>query len=67
MPIWAEILRELNLSAAAGEPSDFDGVSRRYLVALRQHTGRAWHSRPLAPRIAVHGARRAVIRGRSAA
>lgn len=40
MPIWSEILRELNQSAAPNSPPDFDGVRRRYLAALHKHTNR---------------------------
>ena len=36
MPIWSEILAELNV----GKSPDFDGVRRNYLAALHQHTGR---------------------------
>lgn len=36
MPIWSEILAEL----ANGQPPNFDGVRRSYLVALHRHTGR---------------------------
>ena len=35
MPIWSEILPEL----ANGQPPDFDGVRRKYLVDLHTHTG----------------------------
>ena len=40
MPIWSEILRELTQTAAPDKPPDFDGVRRRYLAALQEHTGR---------------------------
>jgi len=36
MPIWSEILNELNQR----NPPDFDGVRRKYLLALHRHTGR---------------------------
>ena len=36
MPIWSEILREIN----ASETPDFDGVRRKYLAALYEHTNR---------------------------
>ena len=37
MPIWSEILAELGNS----KPPDFDGVRRKYLVYLHQHTERS--------------------------
>ncbi len=40
MPIWSEILRELGQSAGEGGPPNFDGVRRRYLAKLHEHTGR---------------------------
>ena len=40
MPIWSEILRELNETTAGGTGPDFDGVRRKYLAALNRHTGR---------------------------
>ena len=40
MPIWSEILRELDQSTPQGSPPDFDGVRRRYLAGLNKHTGR---------------------------
>ena len=39
MPIWSEILAELHASAQGGPP-DFDGVRRKYLQKLNQHTSR---------------------------
>ena len=39
MPIWSEILAELNASAQ-GRPPDFDGVRRKYLSRLYAYTGR---------------------------
>ena len=39
MPIWSEILAEL-APTAPGTPPDFDGVRRKYLFLLNQHTGR---------------------------
>ena len=50
MPIWSEILREIN------ESQDFDGVRRKYLLKLHEHTGRdvilyasGWLQKPDAP------------------
>lgn len=40
MPLWSDILAELNQSAAQGSPPDFDGVRRRYLDDLHRHTNR---------------------------
>lgn len=40
MPIWSEILHELEQTAAQGGSIDFDGVRRRYLARLHEHTGR---------------------------
>ena len=41
MAIWSEILRELHGPAQEqGKPPDFDGVRRRYLARLQQHTHR---------------------------
>ena len=39
MPIWSEILAELNASIQGGMP-DFDGVRRKYLSGLHAYTGR---------------------------
>ena len=39
MPIWSEILAELN-ETAKGKPPDFDGVRRKYLHQLNKHTKR---------------------------
>ena len=39
MPIWSEILAELT-PQVAGTPPDFDGVRRKYLLELHQHTQR---------------------------
>ena len=39
MPIWSEILAELH-ETAKGRPPDFDGVRRKYLHRLNQHTKR---------------------------
>lgn len=56
MPIWSEILRELQQTAQQqnGTP-DFDSVRRKYLSLLHQHTGRnvilyasGWMQKPLA-------------------
>lgn len=40
MPIWSEILKELRDTAQPGQPPDFDGVRRKYLSALRDHSNR---------------------------
>ena len=40
MPIWSEILHELNETRQGGGPADHDGVRRRYLANLHLHTGR---------------------------
>ena len=40
MPIWSEILQELSRSAPPGGAPDFDGVRRRHLAALHEHTNR---------------------------
>jgi hypothetical protein len=40
MPTWSEILGELEQSRTGGGPPDFDGVRRKYLVQVNQHTGR---------------------------
>ena len=40
MPLWSDILAELEQSAAQGSPPDFDGVRRRYLDGLHRHTNR---------------------------
>ena len=40
MPIWSEILEELLRTQQGDKPPDFDGVRRRYLVDLQQHSGR---------------------------
>ena len=40
MPIWSEILRELRDSAHSDQPPDYDGVRRKYLAALRNHSDR---------------------------
>lgn len=39
MPIWSEILKELQ-NREDGLPPDFDGVRRKYLAALHAHTKR---------------------------
>lgn len=41
MPSWGEILLELKQSAQAQGAPDFDGVRRKYLALLHQHTGRS--------------------------
>ncbi len=40
MPIWSEILAELAQSREQDGPPDFDGVRRKYLLKLHQHTSR---------------------------
>ena len=40
MPIWSEILAELARTQEQGQPADFDGVRRKYLGQLHQHSGR---------------------------
>jgi hypothetical protein len=41
MPTWGGILKELQETTEGGKRApDFDGVRRKYLVALHQHTGR---------------------------
>ena len=41
MPIWSEILAELAVpSSQQGASPDFDGVRRKYLLKLYEHTGR---------------------------
>jgi hypothetical protein len=40
MPTWSGILKELQDSSAGDRPPDLDGVRRKYLVALNQHTQR---------------------------
>ena len=40
MPIWSEILAELGRTQKQGTPPDFDGVRRKYLLKLHQHTKR---------------------------
>ena len=40
MPIWSEVLRELHQSTSKGLAADFDGVRRKYLNLLHEHTGR---------------------------
>ena len=40
MPIWSDILRELNETVVPNGAPDFDSVRRKYLAALKQHTGR---------------------------
>ena len=41
MPTWSDILRELQPKAGSGQPPDFDGIRRKYLVQLQQHTRRS--------------------------
>ena len=40
MPIWSEILRELAETTVQGGAPNFDGVRRKYLAALHEHTRR---------------------------
>lgn len=40
MPIWSEVLAEILEGTSDGSPPDFDGVRRKYLVKLYQHTER---------------------------
>ena len=40
MPIWSEILAELRNTQQGPNPPDFDGVRRKYLQELHNHTGR---------------------------
>ncbi|MBI2825951.1 MAG: serine protease [Planctomycetia bacterium] len=40
MPTWSGILEELAQSRPGDGPPQFDAVRRKYLVLLRQHTGR---------------------------
>ena len=57
MPIWSEILRELTDTLEQGsQVADFDGVRRKYLEKLHQHTGAeiilyasGWLQHPEAP------------------
>ena len=39
MPIWSDILSELGHTQQKGRP-DFDGVRRKYLLKMQQHSGR---------------------------
>jgi hypothetical protein len=39
MPTWSGILSELQDSCADGNPPEFDGIRRKYLVAAHEHTG----------------------------
>ena len=63
MPIWSEILRELQASSKEGLPPDFDMVRRKYLFGLHHWSKRdvilyasAWLQKPVAdPRlVAIH-------------
>ena len=40
MPIWSEVLAEINATAAGGVTKNFDAVRRKYLLKLHEHTGR---------------------------
>jgi len=40
MPIWSEILAEIRETQQKRGSPDFDGVRRKYLLKLHQHTGR---------------------------
>lgn len=41
MPSWSEILKELRIESANGNSVPFDGVRRKYLHQLSEHTGRS--------------------------
>lgn len=42
MPLWSEVLREVEASAQAGNGQpDFDAIRRRYLSRLAEYTGRS--------------------------
>ncbi|MGI8605369.1 MAG: SDH family Clp fold serine proteinase [Verrucomicrobiales bacterium] len=41
MPTWGGILAELQAAQAAGNPSPYDNIRRKYLVELHQYTNRA--------------------------
>lgn len=56
MPIWSEILAELARTQEQGRLADFDGVRRKYLGQLHQHSGRnvilyasGWLQKSVAP------------------
>ena len=56
MPIWSEILTEINETLTPEGTPDFDKVRRQYLLRLHKHTGRntilygsAWLQKPDAP------------------
>ena len=40
MPIWSDILAELQATVAPGKAPAFDAVRRKYLVELHRHSGR---------------------------
>lgn len=40
MPIWSEILGELRATGSPGKQFDYDGVRRKYLASLHQHSQR---------------------------
>lgn len=40
MPTWGEILTEVNSSINDNRPPDLDGIRRKYLLKLQQHTKR---------------------------
>lgn len=40
MPTWGEILKEVNETIVNNNPPDLDGVRRKYLLKLNQHTKR---------------------------
>ncbi len=40
MPIWSEILKELEQTQRPGIPTDYDGVRRKYLFDLHKQSGR---------------------------
>lgn len=40
MPTWSEVLTELKLEGAKGNPIPFDSVRRKYLKEMSEHSGR---------------------------
>ena len=60
MPIWSDILAELQATVAPGKAPAFDAVRRKYLVELHRHSGRnvilyasGWLQRGDAPPVSV--------------
>ncbi len=56
MPIWSEILEELNRTGEQGQSPPFDFIRRKYLTLLHEHTARniilyasGWIQRPGTP------------------